>query len=160
MTDQLKLVPIPFHFNHQLVQFVMIGYEPYLLANDIRKLLGFSSELFLQDYLDTDEYTYALVKFQDKFFHKLLISQSGIFTLIQISASPDAGDIRRWLARDVYPFIFKSILDLSVYSQSLTYFKVDVGSAKHNLKQAEERLAKALIKYEIASQILPPANPN
>lgn len=153
MTDQLKLVPIPFHFNHHVVQFVMIGYEPYLLANDIYKLLGFSYEQFLQDHLDTDEYTYASVKFQDKFFHRLLISQSGIFTLIKINSSPRAGDFRRWLAKEVYPFIFKSILELSVYSQSLTYFKADVGLAKHHLKLAEERLTKALIKYEIASQL-------
>ncbi len=154
MTDQLRLIPIPFHFKHQLVRFVMIGYEPYLLASDICKLLGFSSKQLPQDYLDTDEYAHASVKFQYRFFHQLLISQSGIFTLIQISSSPDANDFRRWLANDAYPFIFKSILELSVYSQSLTPFKVDVDLAKHNLKQAEERLAKALIKYEIASQLI------
>lgn len=160
MKDQLKLIPIPFHYKNYVVKFVMVGYEPYLLASDILEPLGFSPQRFLQDYLDICEYTYAFVKIKNpklgglnEFENKLLISQSGIFSLLQVSVSPDAGDFRRWLAKEVYPFILKSILDLSIYSQSLTYFKADVDLAKHHLKLAEERLTKALIKYEIASQL-------
>lgn len=162
MKDQLKLIPIPFHYKNYVVKFVMVGYEPYLLASDILEPLGFSSQQFLQDYLDICEYTYAFVKIKNpkleglnEFENKLLISQSGIFSLLQVSVSPDAGNFRRWLVKEVYPFILKSILDLSIYSQSLTCFKIEVSLAKYALKQAEKRLTKALIEHEIANQILP-----
>jgi prophage antirepressor-like protein len=147
MKDQ-KLISIPLHYGSRIVNFAILGSSLYFLASDILEILDFPSEQILQNYLDPCDHAQALIRVQNSFVPKLLINSSGIFSLLKISTSPDANNFLLWLVKEVYPFILNSILDLSIFSQSLTRFKIDFSLAKFELKQAEKRLAKDLTNHQ------------
>lgn len=98
----------PFAFNGRKVRVVVRGQEPWFVASDVARILGFGSTKDATRWLDEDE----------KGGHKLptpggeqtvtIVSLPGLFSLLVRSRVPEAKPFRRWVTHVVLPAIHRT----------------------------------------------------
>jgi anti-repressor protein len=85
--------------------------------------------------LDDDEKRICRVLTPEGYQEKLLISESGLYSLVLISPIPEAKLFRRWLTHDVLPEIRKT-------------GRYELGSEQHGVFDAIQRMFDAMRSQE------------
>lgn len=96
----------PFNFGSNIVRVVSRNNDPWFVANDVCKALGYSNtSKAIADHLEDDErYNESL----DRGGSLLLISESGLYALILRSRKPEARKFAKWVTSEVLPTIRKT----------------------------------------------------
>ena len=96
----------PFNFGSNIVRVVSRNNDPWFIANDVCKALGYSNtSKAIADHLDDDErYNESL----DRGGSLLLISESGLYALILRSRKTGARKFAKWVTSEVLPTIRKT----------------------------------------------------
>ena len=96
----------PFNFGSNIVLVVSRNSDPWFIANDVCKALGYSNtSKAIADHLDDDErYNESL----DRGGSLLLISESGLYALILRSRKTGARKFAKWVTSEVLPTIRKT----------------------------------------------------
>lgn len=96
----------PFNFGSNIVRVVSRNNDPWFVANDVCKALGYSNtSKAIADHLDDDErYNESL----DRGGSLLLISESGLYALILRSRKTEARKFAKWVTSEVLPTIRKT----------------------------------------------------
>lgn len=96
----------PFNFGSNIVRVVSRNNDPWFVANDVCKALGYSNtSKAIADHLDDDErYNESL----DRGGSLLLISEYGLYALILRSRKPEARKFAKWVTSEVLPTIRKT----------------------------------------------------
>lgn len=96
----------PFNFGSNIVRVVSRNNDPWFVANDVCKALGYSNtSKAIADHLDDDErYNESL----DRGGSLLLISESGLYALVLRSRKPEARKFAKWVTSEVLPTIRKT----------------------------------------------------
>lgn len=99
---------VPFQFESKEVRALTIDGNPWFVAKDVCNVLEHSNHRAAVDGLDDDE------KGVSKFYtpggqqEMLIISESGLYTLIIRSNKPQAKPFRKWVTAEVLPSIRKT----------------------------------------------------
>lgn len=101
---------VPFAFGDALVRVIEIGGDPWFVAGDVAKVLGYRDALTMTRTLDEDEADTHIMRIrsangvmQDR--EVIIISESGLYHAIFKSRRPDAALFRKWVTSEVLPAI-------------------------------------------------------
>lgn len=98
----------PFDFNGQAVRVVELDGEPWFVASDVAKILGYESSYYLTRGLDEDEKGAHIVGTPGGDQEMTIISESGLYSAILRSRVDGAKAFKRWITREVIPAIRKT----------------------------------------------------
>lgn len=109
MINKVKRFNFKGHFKGQTIHVVTFDGEPYFVAREITKVLGYQWPAnALRDYVDNDDKTtvtlYLGIKGNPA---RTIINKSGLNSLIVNSTSPRATEFRQWAAEKLTPSIRK-----------------------------------------------------
>ena len=79
--------------------------EPWFVAADVARILGYRDAPNMVRRLDGEDISYSLSEYRGQRRRIMLISEPGIYMAVFGSQSPKAVAFKRWLARDVIPAI-------------------------------------------------------
>lgn len=99
---------INYTFEEETVRVVMIGNDPWWVANDVAKVLGYQRQQEMVRNLDDDEKGVHIVHSPGGDQSMTVISESGLFAAILKSRKPEAKRFRRWVTGEVLPSIRKT----------------------------------------------------
>lgn len=94
---------VPFNFGDELVRVVMIIDDPWWIANDVAKVLGYQQASFMTRGLDDDEKGLHIVQTLGGQQEMIVISESGVFAAVLKSRRPEAKGFRKWVTGTVLP---------------------------------------------------------
>ena len=98
-----------FTFDDWPVRTVAISSEPWFIAKDVCDVLGLNTN-HLRDQLDSDEVSNLPITevAQNGGRNPLIVSESGLYSLILRSRKPLAKTFKRWITHEVIPQIRKT----------------------------------------------------
>lgn len=96
---------INYEFEHEQVRVVIIGTEPWWVAADIAKVLGYARSQDMARNLDDDEKGVHILHTLGGDQEFTVVSESGLFAAILKSRKPEAKRFRRWVTGEVLPSI-------------------------------------------------------
>ena len=105
--------PTIFNFNKQPIQIVVKQYEPWFVASDVAKVLGYRDASNAVRLLDQDEADTHIVRIRsengvEQERRVLIVNESGLYALVLKSRKPEAKPFRRWVTSEVLPAIRKT----------------------------------------------------
>ena len=103
-----ELAVVPFYFQENEVRTVTIENEPWFVAADVCAVLEHSNTSVALSMLDDDEKGLRKVYTLGGEQEMLVISESGLYTLIIRSNKPQAKTFRKWVTAEVLPAIRKT----------------------------------------------------
>lgn len=114
MENQLQL----FNFKGNQVRTVTINDEPYFVGKDVAEILGYKDlNRAINQHVDSDDRkalsrkdsgdSYATLWSLNDWTNKVVITESGVYSLIFSSELPQAKEFKRWVTSDVLPTIRK-----------------------------------------------------
>jgi prophage antirepressor-like protein len=118
MNTPTKNIIIPFNFNANEVRAILINSEPWFVASEIAKALGYRDAHDMTRMLDEDERGTHNVRIgksnqyaqsfdtQDK--EVTIINESGLYSCILKSRKPEAKQFKKWVTSEVLPSIRKT----------------------------------------------------
>lgn len=96
---------IPFEYMQTSVRTVEIDQQPWFVADDIAKALGYRDAANMVRNLDEDEADTHNVSTSGQNRAMLIINESGVYHAIFNSRRPEAKAFRRWVTHEVLPAI-------------------------------------------------------
>lgn len=107
MTYKVKQFNFKWHFKGQTIHVVTFDGEPYFVAREITKVLGYQWPAnALRDYVDNDDKATIDLHLGIKGNPaRTIINKSGLNSLIVNSTSPRAAEFRQWAAEKLTPSI-------------------------------------------------------
>lgn len=108
-----------FNFENQQVRTLKINDEPYFVGKDVANILGYAdSTRAINQHVDKEDrksLSYkasgdlvpSLWEKKNDFSNKVLITESGVYSLIFGSQQPNAKRFKRWVTSEVLPAIRK-----------------------------------------------------
>lgn len=99
---------VPFYFQSNEIRAIAIEDNPWFVAKDICDVLEFSNPSMATKGLDDDEKGISKVYTPSGEQEMLIISESGLYTLIIRSNKPQAKPFRKWVTKEVLPAIRKT----------------------------------------------------
>lgn len=150
---------VPFNFANHEVRAMTIDGEPWFLAGDVCSILGLANVGQAVASLDEDERSnisssdVGLAGGRDP----IIVSESGLYSLILRSRKPEARAFKRWVTHEVLPTIRKTgsygqqlaLTDDEIVAQALA-----ITSAK--VKQLEAKVEEDAPKVEYVDQYVAP----
>lgn len=105
--------PTIFNFNKQPIQIVVKQYEPWFVASDVARVLGYRDASNAVRLLDQDEADTHIVRIRsengvEQERKVLIVNESGLYALVLKSRKPEAKPFRRWVTSEVLPAIRKT----------------------------------------------------
>jgi anti-repressor protein len=100
--------PDLFRYGNHDVHVVAIAGEPWFVAGDIARILGFRDAFNLIRGLDDDEKGPHIVSTPGGEQTVTIISEAGLYSAILRSRVPEAKAFKRWITHDVLPAIRKT----------------------------------------------------
>lgn len=97
-----------FMFQGQEVRSVVLNGEPWWVATDATKILGYRSASDATRWLDEDEKGTHSVRTPGGEQMTTVINEPGLYSLILRSKLPQAKDFKRWITHEVIPSIRKT----------------------------------------------------
>lgn len=97
-----------YQFEQETVRVVMIGEEPWWVAADVAKVLGYRDSANMVRNLDDDEKGIHISDTLGGQQELNVISESGLFAAILKSRKPEAKRFRRWVTGEVLPTLRKT----------------------------------------------------
>lgn len=99
---------VPFDFNGQNVRVVTIDGEPWFVAIDLTRILGYSESAAMTRSLDADEKGLRIVQTPGGEQEMTIISESGLYSAILRSRVDGAKAFKKWVTSEVLPAIRKT----------------------------------------------------
>jgi prophage antirepressor-like protein len=99
---------VPFRFESHEVRGLNINGEPWFIAKDVCEVLEHTNHRMAVDGLDDDEKGVRKVYTLGGEQEMIVISESGLYTLIIRSNKPQAKPFRKWVTAEVLPSIRKT----------------------------------------------------
>ncbi len=97
-----------FDFEGNKVRTLKINDEPYLVGNDVAKILGYSNyRNAVVDHVDDEDKLRTQIKYAGQNREVTVINESGLYSLILSSKMPNAKKFKRWVTSEVLPTIRK-----------------------------------------------------
>lgn len=97
-----------FDFEGNKVRTLKINNEPYLVGNDVAKILGYSNyRNAVVDHVDDEDKLRTQIKYAGQNREVTVINESGLYSLILSSKMPNAKKFKRWVTSEVLPTIRK-----------------------------------------------------
>lgn len=114
MENQLQL----FNFKGNQVRTVTINDDPYFVGKDVAEILGYKDlNRAINQHVDSDDRkalsrknsgdSYATLWSLNDWTNKVVITESGVYSLIFSSELPQAKEFKHWVTSDVLPTIRK-----------------------------------------------------
>ena len=100
--------PTIFNFNKQPIQIVVKQYEPWFVASDVAKVLGYRNASDAARLLDDDEKGTHNLRTLGGEQKVIIVNESGLYALVLKSRKPEAKPFRRWVTSEVLPAIRKT----------------------------------------------------
>ena len=97
-----------FNFNKQSIQIVVKQYEPWFVASDVAKVLGYRNASDAARLLDDDEKGTHNLRTLGGEQKVIIVNESGLYALVLKSRKPEAKPFRRWVTSEVLPTIRKT----------------------------------------------------
>jgi prophage antirepressor-like protein len=97
-----------FNFKEKQVRTAEIDNEIYFIATDVCEVLEISNTSDAIGRLDEDEKLISTLPISGQNREVLLISESGLYSLVLTSRKPEAKIFKSWITRDVIPSIRKT----------------------------------------------------
>lgn len=94
-----------YQFDENPVRVVLIDSEPWFVAGDVAKVLGYAQAAFMTRHLDEDEKGLHIVQTLGGDQQMNVISESGLYAAIFKSRREEAQRFRRWVTGEVLPAI-------------------------------------------------------
>jgi prophage antirepressor-like protein len=98
----------PFDFDGRKVRVVVRDGEPWFVASDVARILGFRDAANAARMLDADEKGTHIVRTPGGEQTIIVVSLSGLFSLFVKSRVPEAKPFRRWVTHVVLPAIHRT----------------------------------------------------
>jgi prophage antirepressor-like protein len=98
---------IPFTFGKQQVRTLLIGDNPWFVANDVSAALLYSEASAMTRHLDDDEKGLSIVQTLGGEQEMLVINESGLYSAILRSRKAEAKRFKKWVTSEVLPAIRK-----------------------------------------------------
>lgn len=147
------------HFKGQTIHVVTFDGEPYFVAREVTKVLGYQWPAnALRDYVDNDDKAtidLRLVKGGNPAL--TIINKSGLNSLIVNSTSPQATEFRQWAAEKLTPSIRKHNTHLEEALKKLntvTSLAMDLKNERERRLIAEQRVNELTPNLTYYDQIL------
>ncbi len=99
---------LPYDFEDNLVRVVMIGGEPWWVAADVARVLGYSHTPHMVRNLEDDEKGVHIADTLGGQQEMNVISESGLYVAIFKSRKPEAVKFRKWVTGTVLPELRRS----------------------------------------------------
>lgn len=97
-----------FNFNKQQVRVLKINNEPYFIGKEIAEILGYSNTRdALSKHVDEEDKNTVAIHDGIGNPNKVVINESGLYSLILSSKLPQAKEFKRWVTKEVLPSIRK-----------------------------------------------------
>lgn len=145
MAYQVKQFNFKGHFKGQTIHVVTYDGEPYFVAREVTKVLGYQWPAnALRDYVDNDDKAtidLRLVKRGNP--ARTIINKSGLNSLITNSTSPRAAEFRQWATEKLTPSIRKHNTHLEETLKRLntvTSLTMDLKNERERRLIAEQRV--------------------
>lgn len=99
--------PMPFNFNDTQVRVVMRNDQPWFVAQDVCKALGYANtSKAISDHVDGDECsTITNSESRNGGGQLSIINESGLYALVLRSRKPQARKFAKWVTAEVLPSI-------------------------------------------------------
>lgn len=94
---------VPFNFGDELVRVVMLFDDPWWVAGDIAKVLGYARAPDMVRNLDDDEKGVHILHTLGGEQEFTIISESGVYAAVLKSRRPEAKVFRKWVTGTVLP---------------------------------------------------------
>jgi hypothetical protein len=94
---------INYQFESETVRVIMIAGDPWFVANDLAKALGYSLATNMTKMLEDDEKGIHNVNTLGGDQDHLIVSESGMYAAVLKSRRPQAKRFRRWVTGEVLP---------------------------------------------------------
>lgn len=94
---------LPYDFEDNLVRVVLIAGDPWWVAGDVAKVLGYTEAAKMTRNLDDDEKGLHIVETLGGEQQLSVISESGLFAAVLKSRRPEAVKFRKWVTGTVLP---------------------------------------------------------
>lgn len=110
MTNKVKQFNFKGHFKGKTIHVVTVDGEPYFVAREITKVLGYQWPAnALRDYVNNEDKATIDLQLEIKRGNpaRIIINKSGLNSLIANSTSPRAAEFRQWAAEKLTPSIRK-----------------------------------------------------
>lgn len=145
MTNQVKPFNFKGHFKGQAIHVVTVDGEPYFVAREITKVLGYQWPAnALWDYVNNEDKTTVTLYLGNKGNPtRTIINKSGLNSLIVNSTSPRATEFRQWAAQKLTPSIRKHNTKLEEALNRLntvTRLATDLKNERERRLIAEQRI--------------------
>lgn len=156
MTNRVKR----FNFKGQTIHVVIANGEPYFVAREITKVLGYPWPAnALRDYVSDKDKTTITVHLEIKRGNpaRTIINKSGLSSLIVHSTSPRATEFRQWAAQKLTPSIRKHATHLEEALKRLntvTSLAMDLKNERERRLIAEQRVNELTPNLTYYDQIL------
>jgi prophage antirepressor-like protein len=100
---------VPFLFEGEtLTRVVVRGGDPWFVASDVARVLGYRDAPNAVRRLQDDEKAYSETSSEGGDQGRLVISESGLYALIFCSRKPSAIKFRKWVTSEVLPTLRKT----------------------------------------------------
>ncbi|MEK0285956.1 phage antirepressor [Caldifermentibacillus hisashii] len=96
-----------FNFNENQVRTVLINNEPWFVAKDVAKILGFDHTPTMTRTLEDDEKGVHIIHTPGGEQQMTIINEPGLYSAILKSRKPEAKEFKRWVTHEVIPAIRK-----------------------------------------------------
>lgn len=159
MTSKVKPFNFKGHFKGQAIHVVTVDGEPYFVAREITKVLGYQWPAnALRDYVNNeDKATVTLYLGIEGNPARTIINKSGLNSLIANSTSPRAAEFRQWAAQKITPSIRKHNKKLEEALKRLntvTSLAMDLKNERERRLIAEQRVNELTTNLTYYDQIL------
>jgi anti-repressor protein len=100
---------LPFNFENNKIRTILINNEPWFVAKDVTKILEIKNVSDAIKDFDDDEKSDVVLNYDGKTSGKaLILSESGLYSLILRSRKPIAKPFQKWVTKEVLPQIRKT----------------------------------------------------
>lgn len=108
LTPKNSPTPQTFAFGHHALRVIMREGEPWFVATDVAKALGYARSENMTNILDADEKGTAITSTLGGPQEVVIINESGLNNAIFSSRKPEARAYRKWVTGEVLPSIRKT----------------------------------------------------
>lgn len=146
MTNKVKQFNFKGHFKGQTIHVVTYDGEPYFVAREVTKVLGYQWPAnALRDYVDNDDKATVTLYLGNKGNPaRTIINKSGLNSLIVNSTSPRAAEFRQWAAQKITPSIrertTKRLEEALKRLNTVTSLAMDLKNERERRLIAEQRV--------------------
>ena len=140
-----------FDFEGNKVRTLKINDEPYLVGNDVAKILGYSNyRKAVFEHVDDEDKLRTQIRYAGQNREVTVINESGLYSLILSSKMPNAKRFKHWVTSEVLPTIRKH----GAYMTDEKAF--DVVNNKDGLASLLQQAADQLRKKDIQIEEMKP----